>query len=91
VRRLDGALVKLSTKPHSDDLPTEDPKRRRRFALPAHSKRVLPLLLILALSFTVRALTANFMRARLNDAGWFQWGSFAVFDRQAQNVLDAEH
>jgi len=53
-------------------------------------KRILPLLLILALSFTVRALTANFMRAHLNDAGWFQWGSFAVFDGQAQNVLDGK-
>lgn len=51
-------------------------------------KRVLPLLLIVSLSFTVRALTANFMRAHLNDASWFQWGSFTVFDRQAQNVLD---
>jgi len=30
------------------------------------------------------------MRAHLNDAGWFQWGSFAVFDRQAQNVLDGK-
>ena len=84
-------MVKLSSKPHSDDLPAEDPKRRRRLALPAHSKgRLLALLFILLLSFTVRALTANFMRAHLNDAGWFQWGSFAVFDRQAQNVLDGK-
>ena len=30
------------------------------------------------------------MRAHLNDGGWFQWGSFAVFDRQAQNVLDGK-
>jgi Dolichyl-phosphate-mannose-protein mannosyltransferase len=104
VRRLDGALVELSTQPHSDDLPTEDPKRLRCYdhpsaaaargtpvALPARSKgRVLALLFILALSFTVRALTANFLRAHLNDAGWFQWGSFALFDRQAQNVLDGK-
>ena len=51
-------------------------------------KQVIPLLLILVLSFTVRALTANFMRAHLNDASWFQFGSYAVFDRQAQDVLD---
>ena len=57
--------------------------------MPAHSKRRLfALLLILVLSFTVRALTANFMRAHLNDASWFQFGSYAVFDRQAQDVLD---
>lgn len=53
-------------------------------------KSILPLLLILALSFTVRALTANFIRAHLNDPSWFQGGSFAVFDRQAQNVLDGK-
>ena len=51
-------------------------------------KNVIPLLVILVLSFTVRALTANFMRAHLNDASWFQFGSYAVFDRQAQDVLD---
>lgn len=56
--------------------------------LPSKYKRVFPVLLILALSFTVRALTANFIRAHLNDPAWFQGGSFAVFDRQAQNVLD---
>lgn len=57
--------------------------------LPSY-KSILPLLLILALSFTVRALTANFIRAHLNDPSWFQGGSFAVFDRQAQNVLDGK-
>src|SRR5262245_592485 len=30
------------------------------------------------------------MLAHLNDAAWFQWGSFAVFDRQAQDVLDGK-
>src|SRR6476646_1665065 len=53
-------------------------------------KRLVPLVLILALSFTVRFLTANFLRAHLNDPGWFQFGSFAVFDRQAQDVLDGK-
>jgi dolichyl-phosphate-mannose-protein mannosyltransferase len=53
-------------------------------------KRISALLFIFLLSFTVRALTANFMRAHLTDAGWFQWGSFAVFDRQAQSVLDGK-
>ena len=51
---------------------------------------MLALLFILALSFTVRFLTANFLRAHLNDPGWFQSGSFAIFDRQAQDVLDGK-
>src|SRR5262245_24082801 len=40
------------------------------------------------LAFCVRALTANFIRAHFNDPGWFQSGSYAIFDRQAQDVLD---
>src|ERR1043165_8960503 len=50
--------------------------------------RILPLLFILAFSFTVRALTANFIRDHLNDPSWFQSGSYAVFDGQAQAILD---
>jgi 4-amino-4-deoxy-L-arabinose transferase-like glycosyltransferase len=89
VRRLDGAFVSLPFQTRNEGFPHSNPKRRRRFALPAHSKRPLfVLLLILALSFTVRALTANFIRAHLNDAAWFQFGSYAVFDRQAQDILD---
>lgn len=84
----------MSAQTHSDDVQRGVSRRRRSRrvgTLPAHSKGyVLALLLILALSFTVRALTANFMRAHLNDASWFQWGSFAVFDRQAQEVLDGK-
>lgn len=53
-------------------------------------KRVLGLLLVLALSFTVRGLTAQFIGARLNDAGWFQYGSYAIFDQRAQNILDGK-
>ena len=104
MRRLRRRFGLLLSQTHNDDFPGTDPKRRRRYdgpsaaaapgtpvALPAYSKKcLLALLLILALSFTVRALTANFMRAHLNDAGWFQWGSFAVFDRQAQDVLDGK-
>ena len=30
----------------------------------------------------------NFMRAHLQDPAWFQVGSYAKFDRQAQNILD---
>lgn len=53
-------------------------------------RRVLALLFILALSFIVRGLTAQFIGARLNDAGWFQYGSYAIFDQRAQNILDGK-
>lgn len=49
---------------------------------------MLALFFILALAFAVRSLTANFLRAHFNDPGWFQFGSYAIFDRQAQNMLD---
>lgn len=90
MRRPDGAFVSLPAHSPNAGIQPSD-LERRRFTLPWHCKRrILALLFILALSFTVRALTANFMRAHLNDAGWFQWGSFAVFDRQAQDVLDGK-
>jgi 4-amino-4-deoxy-L-arabinose transferase-like glycosyltransferase len=52
------------------------------------TRRVLALLFILALALTVRALTANFLRAHLNDPGWFPFGIYSAFDRQAQDGLD---
>lgn len=51
-------------------------------------QRLLMLLLIVTLAFAVRALTANFLRAHLDDPGWFPSGIYAQFDRQAQNWLD---
>jgi hypothetical protein len=51
-------------------------------------RRLLAFLFILALAFSVRVLTANFLRAHFNDPGWFQFGSYAVFDGQAQGILD---
>lgn len=53
-------------------------------------KRVLGLLLVLALAFAVRGLTAQFIGARLYDAGWFQYGSYAIFDKRAQAILDGQ-
>lgn len=53
-----------------------------------NTRRVLALLFILVLAFTVRALTANFLRAHLNDPGWFPFGIYSAFDRQAQDGLD---
>ncbi len=49
---------------------------------------MLALFFILALAFSVRALTANFLRAHLDDPGWFPSGIYAAFDRQAQDWLD---
>ncbi|MDT4899004.1 MAG: hypothetical protein QOH25_4081 [Acidobacteriota bacterium] len=55
---------------------------------PATRRLALLFLLILALAFTVRGLTMQFMRAHLNDTAWFQPGSYAVFDERARNILD---
>src|SRR3989442_10969330 len=57
----------------------------RRAVLNRHA---LALFFILALAFSVRALTANFLRAHLNDPGWFPYGIYGVFDQQAQAWLD---
>ena len=51
-------------------------------------RRLLAIFFILLLAFTVRALTANFVRAHLNEPGWFPSGIYANFDRQAQDWLD---
>jgi hypothetical protein len=51
-------------------------------------RRALLILCVLLLSFAVRALTANFVRAHLSDTAWFQTGTYAIFDRQARNILD---
>jgi len=43
---------------------------------------------LLLIAISVRVLTLQFMRAHLNDPGWFQVGSYAKFDRQARDILD---
>src|SRR5689334_13109430 len=50
--------------------------------------RLLLLLAAFLLTFCVRFLTLQFMRANLNEPGWFQSGSYAKFDRQARAILD---
>jgi 4-amino-4-deoxy-L-arabinose transferase-like glycosyltransferase len=50
--------------------------------------RLLFLLLILTLSFAVRGLTAHFIHDHLSDPGWFQSGTYALFDKRAQEILD---
>jgi len=52
------------------------------------TQRALVILFILTIAFAVRALTANFVRAHLDDPGWFPFGIYAAFDTQAQDWLD---
>ena len=52
--------------------------------------RLLLLLGALLLTFCIRVLTLQFMRAHLNDPGWFQVGSYAKFDRQARDILEGK-
>src|SRR5712692_2418845 len=51
-------------------------------------RRALALFFIVALAFAARGLTANFLRAHLDEPGWFPSGIYGAFDRQAQNWLD---
>jgi 4-amino-4-deoxy-L-arabinose transferase-like glycosyltransferase len=51
-------------------------------------RKLLILFLLLATLVSVRVLTLMFMRAHLNDPGWFQTGSYAKFDRQARDILE---
>jgi 4-amino-4-deoxy-L-arabinose transferase-like glycosyltransferase len=53
------------------------------------NRKQLPILFaLLLIAISVRVLTLQFMRAHLNDPGWFQVGSYAKFDRQARDILD---
>ena len=51
-------------------------------------KRLLVLFAVLVMTVSVRVLTLQFMRAHLDDASWFQFGSYAIFDRQARDIID---
>jgi 4-amino-4-deoxy-L-arabinose transferase-like glycosyltransferase len=54
----------------------------------AKRKRLLVLFAVLVIAFSVRVLTLQFMRAHLNDASWFQFGSYTIFDNQARDIID---
>src|SRR5688500_8438324 len=56
-------------------------RRRRRRYLAA-------LFAIVVLALVVRSLTGYFIREHFDDPGWFQSGSYKVFDRNAQDILD---
>lgn len=53
-------------------------------------KRLSLIALALLLAFSVRFLTLQFMRAHLNDPSWFQVGSYAKFNRQAQAINEGK-
>ena len=46
------------------------------------------LLVVLLLALTVRGLTAYFINNHLADPAWFQSGTYALFERQAQAIMD---
>ena len=52
------------------------------------SRKILLLLLLFATLLSVRVLTLMFMRAHLEDPGWFQTGSYAKFDARARDILE---
>src|SRR5258705_10439381 len=53
-------------------------------------RRIAAMVCILLVALLIRGLTANFNPAHFADPGWFQSGSFAIFDKQAQQVLDGK-
>src|SRR5215213_8795553 len=53
-------------------------------------RTILCFLCLFVAAIGVRVLTLQFMRAHLNDPGWFQVGSYAKFDRQARDILDGK-
>jgi hypothetical protein len=53
-------------------------------------RRALACLAIVLLAFTVRFLTAQFIGEHITDAAWFPYGIYAIFDNQAQDVLDGK-
>ena len=40
------------------------------------------------LALVVRSLTAYFIGTHLDDAGWFPYGIYNIFDAQARGILD---
>jgi hypothetical protein len=51
-------------------------------------RRVLLCLSVVLLAFCVRLLTAEFIGQHIADPAWFPYGIYAIFDNQAQDILD---
>jgi 4-amino-4-deoxy-L-arabinose transferase-like glycosyltransferase len=52
--------------------------------------RVLLCLSVFLLAFCVRFLTAEFIGQHIADPAWFPYGIYAIFDNQAQDILDGK-
>ena len=57
---------------------------------PIARRRALFFFLILLLAASIRLFTFNFLRAHLEDPAWFQRGSYRVFDKRANDILDGK-
>src|ERR1041385_5150782 len=55
---------------------------------PMVRRRLFFFFLVFLLAASVRLFTFNFLRAHLDDPGWFQSGSYRVFDKRANEILD---
>lgn len=53
-------------------------------------RRVLFFFLVFLLTASIRFLTYSFLRAHLDDPAWFQSGSYRVFDKRANDILDGK-
>jgi hypothetical protein len=53
-------------------------------------RRALLCLAVVVLAFTVRFLTAQFISQHIADPAWFPHGIYAIFDNQAQDILDGK-
>jgi hypothetical protein len=51
-------------------------------------RRVLLCLSVFLLAFCVRFLTAEFIGQNIANPAWFPYGIYAIFDHQAQDILD---
>src|ERR1051325_2852152 len=57
---------------------------------PIVRRRIFFFLLIFMLAAGIRFLTFSFMRSHLTDPNWFQSGSYRVFDKRANDILDGK-
>ena len=51
-------------------------------------RRALFFCLVVLVAAGIRLLTYNFLRAHLDDPNWFQSGSYRVFEKRANDILD---
>src|ERR1051326_7282744 len=58
------------------------------FRMSSSTRRLLFFSVVFILAASIRFLTYNFLRAHLDDPAWFQSGSYRVFDKRANDILD---